>query len=52
MPGSANADRLSVQKRVGSKVGINPSRVSRYPLDIGCINLYSGRVPEQLHGEN
>ncbi len=39
-------------KRVGSQVEINPKRVPGYPLDIGCINFYSGRFPEQFHGEN
>src|SRR5882762_6046517 len=44
--------RKRVGSKVGSKVGINPKGVHRYPLDISRINLYSGRVPEQLHGEN
>jgi len=38
--------------RLGSKVEIPPKGFRRYALDVGCLNLYSGRLPEHFKGEN
>src|SRR5258708_34815386 len=40
------------RRRVGAQVEIAPQAVSRYPLDVDRINLYSGRFAEQFHGKN
>src|SRR5260221_14714343 len=40
------------RRRVGAKVETVRNGASGYPLNVDCINLYSGRFPEQFHGEN